>query len=41
MTQKGEFWKEIEEVEEFMEEEVRGAIERLEEGWRKERKVKL
>ena len=32
MTQKGEFWKEIEEAEEFVEEEVQGAIERLEEG---------
>jgi len=41
MTQKGEFWKEIEEAEELMEEEVRGAIERLEEGWRKEGKVIL
>jgi len=41
MTQKGEFWKEIEEAEEFVEEEVRGAIERLEEGWRKEEKVRL
>jgi len=40
-TQKGEFWKEIEEAEEFVEEEVRGAIERLEEGWRKEEKVIL
>jgi len=28
MTQKGEFWKEIEEAEEFVEEEVQGAIER-------------
>ena len=41
MTQKGEFWKEIEEAEEFVEEEVQGAIERLEEGWRKEEKVRL
>jgi len=41
MTQKGEFWKEIEEAEEFVEEEVRGAIERLEEEWRKEGKVRL
>jgi len=41
MTQKGEFWKEIEEAEEFVEEEVQGAIERLEEGWRKEGKVRL
>ena len=41
MTQKGEFWKEIEEAEEFMEEEVRGAIERLEEEWKKEGKVIL
>ena len=41
MTQKGEFWKEIEEAEEFVEEEVQGAIERLEEGQRKEGKVIL
>jgi len=26
-TQEGEFWKEIEEAEEFIEEKVRGAIE--------------
>jgi len=38
MTQKGEFWKEIEKAEEFMEEEVREAIERLEEGWKKKEK---
>jgi len=30
--QKGEFWEEIEEAEEFVKKEVRGAIERLEEG---------
>ena len=36
--QEGEFWKEIEEAEEFTEEEVRGAIERSEEGWRREGK---
>jgi len=40
-TQEGEFWKEIEEAEEFVEEEVQGAIERLEEGWKKEEKVIL
>ena len=40
-TRKGEFWKEIEEAEEFVEEEVQGAIERLEEGWKKEGKVIL
>jgi len=39
--QEGEFWKEIEEAEEFIEEEVRGAIERSEEGWRREGKVIL
>ena len=39
--QEGEFWKEIEEAEEFMEEEVRKVIERSEEGWRKEGKVIL
>ena len=27
VIQKGEFWREIEEAEEFIEEEVRGAIE--------------
>jgi len=32
MTQEGEFWKEIEEAEEFTEEEVQGAVERSEEG---------
>jgi len=32
--QEGEFWKEVEEVEEFIEEEVQGMIERSEEGWR-------
>jgi len=31
-TQEGEFWKEIEEAEEFTEEEVQGAVARLEEG---------
>jgi len=31
-TQEGGFWREIEEAEEFVEEEVRGAVERLEEG---------
>jgi len=30
--QKGEFWKEIKEAEEFMEEKVQGAMERSEEG---------
>ena len=39
--QKGEFWEEIEEAEEFVKKEVRGAIERLEEEWRKEGKVIL
>ena len=34
MIQEEEFWKKIEEAEEFTEEEVRGAIERLEESWR-------
>jgi len=41
MIQEGEFWKEVEKAEEFMEEEVQGAIERLEEGWRREGKVIL
>ena len=40
-TQEGEFWKEIEEAEEFIEEKVRGAIEWQEEGWRQEEKVIL
>jgi len=39
--QEGEFWKEIEEVEKFMKKEVRGAIERSEEGWRQEEKMIL
>ena len=34
MIQEGEFWKEVEEAEDFIEEEVQGAIERSEEGWR-------
>ena len=41
ITQEGEFWKEVEEAEEFIEEEVRGAVERQEEGWRKDGKVLL
>jgi len=41
MTQEGEFWKEIEEAEEFAEEEVRGAVERSEEGWKRKEKVIL
>jgi len=41
MIQEGEFWKEIEEVEEFMKEKMRGAIERSEKGWRQEGKVIL
>jgi len=41
VTQEGEFWKEVEEAKEFIEEEVRGAVERQEEGWRKDRKVLL
>jgi len=32
MIQEREFWKEVEEAEEFTEEEVRGAIERSKEG---------
>jgi len=39
--QEGEFWKEIEEVEKFMKKEVRGAMERSEEGWRQEEKMIL
>ena len=30
--EKGEFWKEIREAEEFIEEKVRGAVEQQEEG---------
>ena len=41
MIQEGEFWKEVEEAEEFIEEEVQGAIERSEEGWRWKGKVIL
>jgi len=40
-TQEGEFWKKIEEVEEFTEEEVWGAVARSEEGWRREGKMIL
>jgi len=39
--QEGEFWKEIEEVKEFAEEEMQKAVTRLEEGWRREEKVIL
>ena len=39
--QEGEFWKEIEESEEFIEEEVQEAMERSEEGWKREGKVIL
>ena len=38
--QEGEFWKEVEEAEEFTE-EVQGAIERSEEGWRWKERVIL
>ena len=41
ITQEGKFWKEIKEAEEFIEEEVRGAVERQEEGWKREGKVLL
>ena len=41
MTQEGEFWKEIEEAEEFAEEKVWGAVERSEEGWKRKEKVIL
>ena len=41
MIQEGEFWKEVEEAEEFIKEEVRGAVEWQEEEWRKDRKVLL
>ena len=39
VTQEEEFWKEIEEAEEFTEEEVRGVVEQQERGWRWEGKV--
>jgi len=32
ITQEGEFWREIEEAEEFTEEEVRGVVEHQEKG---------
>ena len=41
MTQEGKFWKEVEEAKEFIEEEVRGAVEWQEEGWKQEGKVLL
>jgi len=41
VTQEGEFWKEIEEAEEFIEEEVRGAVEQQEKSWKREGKVLL
>jgi len=34
IMQEGEFWRKIEEAEEFTEEEVREAVEHHEEGWR-------
>ena len=34
VTQESKFWKEVEEAEEFIEEEVREAVEQQEEGWR-------
>ena len=40
-TQEEEFWKEIEEAEDFTEEEMQGAVERSEEGWKREEKVIL
>ena len=40
-TQEGEFWKEIEEAEEFTEEKVQGAVERLGEDWKREEKMIL
>ena len=38
VTQENKFWKEVEEIEEFIE-EVRGAVECEEKGQRQERKV--
>jgi len=35
---KGEFWKEIEEAEEFVEEEIRVAVDEKREGWKREGK---
>ena len=40
-TQEGKFWKKIEEVEEFIEEEVREAMEQQEKGWRRKKKALL
>lgn len=39
IMQEGEFWRKIEEAEEFTEEEVREAVEHHEEGWRREGKM--
>jgi len=39
LADRGAMWKEIEEAEEFVEEEVRVAVESGNEGWRKEGKV--
>jgi len=39
LADRGVMWKEIEEAEEFVEEEVRAAVESRNEGWRKEGKV--
>jgi len=36
---KGEFWKEIEEAEEFVKEEIRVAVDEKREGWKREGKV--
>ena len=41
VTQEDKFWKETEKAEEFIKEEVRGAVERQEEGWKREGKVLL
>jgi len=35
----GEFWKEIEEAEEFVEEEIRVVVDEKREGWKREEKV--
>ena len=41
ITQESEFWKEVEETKEFIEEEVRGTVEQQEKGWKQEGKVLL
>ena len=41
ITQESKFWREVEEAEEFIKEEVREAVEQQEEEWKREGKVLL